>query len=146
MEHQKAADFDLASVRYERYDPNKEVTQLEAIRSVVSTGLSEPYSIYVYRYFLYQWGDLCYMVGGGKSRPPPDAYQVDKWLLTQNTHLIQALNQDELVGVIVGKLEVHRGGPLRGYIAMLAVKESCRGQGIGSSTFSIRHPRIATTY
>lgn len=54
-------------------------------------------------------------------------------LLTQ----IQALDKDELVGVIVGKLEVHRGGPLRGYIAMLAVRESYRGHGIGSSAFSI---------
>jgi len=34
--------------------------------------------------------------------------------------------------VVVGKLEVHRGGPLRGYIAMLAVKESYRGNGIGN--------------
>lgn len=43
----------------------------------------------------------------------------------------QALNeQDEMIGVIVCKLEPHRGGPLRGYIAMLATRESHRGQGI----------------
>lgn len=35
-----------------------------------------------------------------------------------------------MIGVIVCKLEPHRGGPLRGYIAMLATKESHRGQGI----------------
>ena len=36
-----------------------------------------------------------------------------------------------LVGVVISKLEPHRNGPLRGYIAMLAVKEEYRGNGIG---------------
>lgn len=39
---------------------------------------------------------------------------------------------DELVGVVVSKLEPHRGGPLRGYIAMLAVREEYRGKGIAT--------------
>lgn len=46
---------------------------------------------------------------------------------------MQALDErDTLVGVVVSKLEPHRGGPLRGYIAMLAVKEECRGKGIAT--------------
>ncbi|KAI5817087.1 acetyltransferase [Pyronema omphalodes] len=95
-----------ANIIYRRYDPKQEVIQLEAIRNMIGTDLSEPYSIYVYRYFLYQWGDLCYMAYDG----------------------------DLLVGVVVGKLEHHRGGPtLRGYIAMLAVKESYRGHGIATT-------------
>lgn len=49
-------------MQYKRYDPKQETVLLDAIRSLISTDLSEPYSIYVYRYFLYQWGDLCYMV------------------------------------------------------------------------------------
>ena len=36
---------------------------LPAIRELISRDLSEPYSIYVYRYFLGEWGDLCYLVG-----------------------------------------------------------------------------------
>ncbi|KAI9723780.1 MAG: N-alpha-acetyltransferase 30 [Candelaria pacifica] len=40
--------------------------------------------------------------------------------------------QDNLIGVVVSKLEPHRGGPLRGYIAMLAVKEEHRGKGIAT--------------
>ncbi|KAI5855219.1 acetyltransferase [Tricharina praecox] len=91
-------------INYSAYDPSREVAQLEAIRSMISTDLSEPYSIYVYRYFLYQWGDLCYM----------------------------AFDGDLLVGVVVGKLERHRGGPLRGYIAMLATKKEYRGNGIAT--------------
>lgn len=40
--------------------------------------------------------------------------------------------QDNLVGVVVSKLEPHRGGALRGYIAMLAVKGEHRGKGIAT--------------
>lgn len=93
------------NLSYIQYGQDKEAEYLPAIRQLISKDLSEPYSIYVYRYFLYQWGDLCFMT-------------VD----TTGT----------LIGVIVCKLEIHRGGPLRGYIAMLAVKDDQRGKGIAT--------------
>lgn len=40
--------------------------------------------------------------------------------------------QDNLLGVVISKLEPHRGELLRGYIAMLAVKEEHRGKGIAT--------------
>jgi N-alpha-acetyltransferase 30 len=49
-------------LRYIQYSPDREEEYVAAIRELVSDQLSEPYSIYVYRYFLYQWGDLCFMV------------------------------------------------------------------------------------
>ncbi|KAJ4352818.1 hypothetical protein N0V95_003926 [Ascochyta clinopodiicola] len=92
-------------LQYTQYDGAKEEQYLPAIRQLISKDLSEPYSIYVYRYFLYQWGDLCFM----------------------------ALDKDHnLIGVIISKLEPHRSGTYRGYIAMLAVQESYRGRGIAS--------------
>ncbi|MCJ1285061.1 N-alpha-acetyltransferase mak3 [Xylographa opegraphella] len=103
----KPADPETADIeiRYVQYQSDKETTYLPAIRQMISKDLSEPYSIYVYRYFLYQWGDLCFM----------------------------ALDpEDTLIGVVVSKLEPHRGGPMRGYIAMLAVKETYRGKGIAT--------------
>lgn len=33
---------------------------------------------------------------------------------------------------MISKLEPHRGGPLRGYIAMLAVREEYRGRGVAT--------------
>ncbi|KAF2088440.1 acyl-CoA N-acyltransferase [Saccharata proteae CBS 121410] len=92
-------------LRYVQFEVQQEEQYLPAIRSLISKDLSEPYSIYVYRYFLYQWGDLCYMT-------------LDE--------------SNNLIGVIVCKLEPHRSGTFRGYIAMLAVQEAYRGQGIAT--------------
>lgn len=94
-----------SALRYMRYDSARENEYVAAMRQLISKDLSEPYSIYVYRYFLYQWGDLCFLAMDDK---------------------------DEMAGVVVSKLEPHRGGPLRGYIAMLAVREEFRGQGIAT--------------
>ena len=44
--------------------------------------------------------------------------------------------KDNLVGVVICKLEPHRGGPFRGYIAMLATKDSYRGRGIATTLVS----------
>ncbi|CAF9917693.1 MAG: N-alpha-acetyltransferase mak3 [Heterodermia speciosa] len=100
------APSDLPSeLRFLQYPSSKESTYLPAIRQLISNDLSEPYSICVYRYFLYQWGDLCFM-----------ALDAD----------------DKLIGVVISKLEAHRGGPMRGYIAMLAVREEYRGKGIAT--------------
>jgi hypothetical protein len=49
-------------LRYIQYEHALEKKYLPAIRALISKDLSEPYSIYVYRYFLYQWGELCFMV------------------------------------------------------------------------------------
>ena len=54
--------IEVDGLRYVSYGTEKESPYLPAIRQLISKDLSEPYSIYVYRYFLYQWGDLCFMV------------------------------------------------------------------------------------
>ncbi|KAF2495379.1 acyl-CoA N-acyltransferase [Lophium mytilinum] len=100
---------DTADLQYVQYEGSKEATYLPAIRQLISKDLSEPYSIYVYRYFLYQWGELCYM----------------------------ALESTSLIGVVVCKLEHHRSGTFRGYIAMLAVQETHRGKGIATKLVSM---------
>ena len=52
------------------YDAAKEDEWLPAIKKLISQDLSEPYSIYVYRYFLYQWGNLCFLVSGSVCSSP----------------------------------------------------------------------------
>lgn len=62
---------DDALLQYICYGSSKESPYLPAIKQLISKDLSEPYSIYVYRYFLYQWGDLCFMVNQSLSYTTP---------------------------------------------------------------------------
>ncbi|EQK98022.1 hypothetical protein G6O67_001285 [Ophiocordyceps sinensis] len=98
-----------AELQYVQYEHALESQYLPAIRSLISKDLSEPYSIYVYRYFLCQWAYLCFM-----ALDPADS---------------------SLIGVIVCKLEVHSSHSpptRRGYIAMLAVSSPFRGRGVAT--------------
>ena len=84
---------------------------LQGIIDLISKDLSEPYSIFTYRYFINNWPNLCInALRGGDGKDDATA---------------------EVVGTIVCKAEKHRSGTMRGYIAMLAVDESLRGQGFG---------------
>ena len=84
-------------------------SMLPAIRSLVSRDLSEPYSIYTYRYFLHGWPKLCIC-----------AYALDA-----------DIGERSMIATIVSKAEVE-GGVMQGYIAMLAVDSRFRARGIGS--------------
>ena len=79
---------------------------LPAIQTLVAGDLSEPYSVFTYRYFLHKWPELSILV-------------LDK-------------PGGEMVGVIVCKSEYKDDGK-EGYIAMLTVKEGHRKVGIGRS-------------
>lgn len=119
-----------ATISYIPYNPALENTYVPAMRRLISQELSEPYSIYVYRYFLYQWGDLCYLA---MDRERPHTATTDDAKKAEPQQDLEAeKEQQQMIGVVVSKLEPHRGGPLRGYIAMLAVQEEYRGQGIAT--------------
>lgn len=125
-ESNDAAPSEATELSYVQYEGTQEEKYLPSIRQLIAKDLSEPYSIYVYRYFLYQWGDLCFMAC---LRSPSDGS-----LLT----CCQTLdNHSNLIGVVISKLEPHRSGTYRGYIAMLAVQESHRGKGIASKLVSM---------
>ncbi|KAH8375666.1 hypothetical protein KR200_007253, partial [Drosophila serrata] len=83
----------------------REESQLNVIKSLIEKELSEPYTIYTYRYFAYNWPDLC----------------------------VFALDKDRYVGVIVCKLEMLWPEVKQGYIAMLAVDVAYRKRGIGKA-------------
>ncbi|KAI4597822.1 N-alpha-acetyltransferase mak3 [Pestalotiopsis sp. 9143b] len=126
-----------SELRYIQYEHALEEQYLPAIRALISKDLSEPYSIYVYRYFLYQWAHLCFM-------------RLERWdaclevpVIEARLHradvlLVQALNPNDnsLVGVVICKLEHHASHSpptYRGYIAMLAVASAYRGHGIATA-------------
>eukprot|EP00616_Rhizochromulina_sp_CCMP1243_P013627 CAMPEP_0118985166 /NCGR_PEP_ID=MMETSP1173-20130426/39365_1 /TAXON_ID=1034831 /ORGANISM="Rhizochromulina marina cf, Strain CCMP1243" /LENGTH=187 /DNA_ID=CAMNT_0006935871 /DNA_START=6 /DNA_END=567 /DNA_ORIENTATION=+ len=80
--------------------------------------LSEPYSIFTYRFFLHKWPGLC----------------------------VRALVGDEMVGVVICKAEQepdrHGNMAYTGYIAMLAVSDQHRKKGIGSSLVRLAMQRM----
>ena len=123
------------TISYIPYNPVLENTYVPSMRRLISQELSEPYSIYVYRYFLYQWGDLCYLAMD-RERPYTAAAAADdndtEKAELQKKDIEVEKEQQQMIGVVVSKLEPHRGGPLRGYIAMLAVQEEYRGEGIAT--------------
>ncbi|KAJ3023418.1 N-alpha-acetyltransferase 30 [Thoreauomyces humboldtii] len=85
------------------YVPYDSEAQLPAMTALIEADLSEPYSIYTYRYFIHNWPELCFL----------------------------ALEGEEIIGVIICKLDEHKD-TLRGYIGMLAVSKDYRKRGIGS--------------
>ncbi|XP_076040138.1 uncharacterized protein LOC143024803 isoform X2 [Oratosquilla oratoria] len=92
-------DFKVEYVNYENE------LQMGAIMRLIQKDLSEPYSIYTYRYFIHNWPKLCFL----------------------------AMCGEEVVGAIVCKLDVHKKVTVRGYIAMLAVDQRYRKRKIGSN-------------
>lgn len=48
--------------------PYKDETEMRDIMRLITKDLSEPYSIYTYRYFIHNWPHLCYLVGKKERR------------------------------------------------------------------------------
>lgn len=80
------------------------------LKRLIDADLSEPYSIYVYRFFLNRWPELAYLAFDQDSNKP-----------------------DVPIGCVVCKSEPHRNRRLRGYIGMLAVETTYRGRGIAKT-------------
>ncbi|XP_072296101.1 N-alpha-acetyltransferase 30 [Eucyclogobius newberryi] len=89
-------------IRYVRYESE---LQMPWIMRLITKDLSEPYSIYTYRYFIHNWPQLCFLAMVGQ----------------------------ECVGAIVCKLDMHKKMFRRGYIAMLAVDSKHRRKSIGTN-------------
>lgn len=81
-------------------------SQLDSVMSLVGRDLSEPYSIFTYRYFLSRFPELCIIA-------------VDK-------------ESQKEVGCVVGKVDVVDSVNV-GYIGMLAVDKTRRRCGIGTA-------------
>ncbi|XP_031636244.1 N-alpha-acetyltransferase 30A [Contarinia nasturtii] len=89
-------------VKFKEYENE---LQMPDIMRVIQRELSEPYSIYTYRYFIHNWPKLCFL----------------------------AMDGDNCIGAIVCKLDIHRQMTKRGYIAMLAVDAAYRKLKVGTT-------------
>ena len=123
-------------IRYEQYRDERDLLK---IMKLVEKDLSEPYSIFTYRYFVHQWPELCilaYADDGFEEDPSERGVEpvIDGTLSSK----------DKLVGVVVCKIDTEdnlingQPSPNRiscsksGYIGMLAVDKTQRKKGIGT--------------
>ena len=80
---------------------------LQSMIDLIACDLSEPYSVFTYRYFINNWPNLCYLAMVPAKQADDDG----------------PAREERLVGCIVCKQEAHRTTQaMRGYIAMLAVR------------------------
>ncbi len=122
---------DDGEILYVEYKNEKD--HLLPIMKLVEKDLSEPYSIFTYRYFVHQWPDLCllaYVNGDNDDNDNDNQGQKEKKRI--------------LVGCVVCKIDtddnIIAGQPLpsksccpkSGYIGMLAVDKRQRKKGIGT--------------
>lgn len=98
----RVGEEDNHGICYVRYESE---LQMPWIMRLITKDLSEPYSIYTYRYFIHNWPQLCFL----------------------------AMVEQECVGAIVCKLDMHKKMFRRGYIAMLAVDSKHRRKSIGTN-------------
>lgn len=96
-------DYNEDGFRYHSFDPLSK-QQFDAVSNLIADHLSEPYSIYVYWYFFRQWPQYCFLLSPAGS--------------------------DEIIGVIITKVEPHRELRIRGYIGMLVIDPAFRGKGL----------------
>lgn len=85
--------------------------EMGTIMSLIDEELSEPYTVYTYRYFVNQWPQLCFLA-----------------------HIGDGEEQRRAIGVVICKLDRHLKGNryMRGYIGMLSVQPLHRGKGIAT--------------
>ncbi|QDZ20599.1 N-acetyltransferase [Chloropicon primus] len=102
-------------VRYRTYEKEED---LGALMGLVDKELSEPYSIFTYRYFVYDWPQLCF-------------------LAVEN----DADGKEQCVGALVCKADTHKQH-LRGYVAMLVVERRRRKQGIAKDLVKMAIERM----
>ncbi|KAG9446525.1 hypothetical protein H6P81_012653 [Aristolochia fimbriata] len=93
-------DFSSSEIEYVSYGGEH---HLPLIMRLVDEELSEPYSIFTYRYFVYLWPQLSFL----------------------------AFHRGTCIGTVVCKMGEHRN-TFRGYIAMLVVIKPYRGRGIAT--------------
>ncbi len=108
-------------------------SDLVRVMALVGVELSEPYSVFTYRYFINNWRHLCFLVRRDAQAPergPDEGFQ--------------AFVDERCVGAVVCKLDAHRG-TRRGYLAMLVVEKEYRKLRIGAPLGEAAQAKICLT-
>lgn len=109
-------------------------SELPLITRIIEPHLSEPYSIYTYRHFTFDYPDLCILcfdtdlveedLQSDYLRDIKQELGIEKTKEDTDYEGIRG-REGRLVGVVIGRVDSHKRG-LRAYIGMLAVSPSHR--------------------
>lgn len=118
-----------------RIQPYKGESQIDDVMALIDEELSEPYTVYTYRYFLNQWPSLCFLAYVDESvakRTPQEQQQNGNSAKHKDVVPLSVDADARPIGVVIGKLDRHLKGKrhVRGYIGMISVRSSLRGRGI----------------
>ncbi|KAJ1992837.1 n-terminal acetyltransferase c complex catalytic subunit mak3 [Dimargaris cristalligena] len=125
-----------SAVRFVQYEGEH---QLSGMRELISGDLSEPYSIYTYRYFLHKWPKHCYLAIDQQGKCVGTVvcrldYHRNTLPFDYQTFESDSDSEEFDEGIQVRYVDglVVPNSLLRGYIAMLVVATPYRKFGIGS--------------
>lgn len=106
----------------------KDESQLHHVKRLVDRDLSEPYSIFTYRYFLHRFPELCILAVFDYEK---DGLFDPIGCIVCKIDAENEENEDERF--METSRHHHHQGNLSGYIGMLAVDSKYRGNGLGQS-------------
>jgi len=162
MEHEVCTlQTSMGAVRVSSYGGE---WQLPAIMALVGRDLSEPYSVFTYRYFLDGWPQYCLLAhapapagavaaggaGGGGGGPaaggpagggPAGGGPAGGGPAGGGAG--ESAGAEVLVGAILCKASTHKSGRTRGYVGMFAVDTPYRRCGIGSQLAALSLQRMS---
>ena len=95
-----------SDIKYSVYEGEH---QLKELTDLIEVELSEPYTVFTYRYFVNKYPDLCFLAHAG----------------------------EKCVGGIICKIDVNKNQRKKGYIGMLVVDSEYRGKKIGKFPFGL---------
>lgn len=129
-------DVSIPGIKFVNY---QDEAQLDAVMRLVSSDLSEPYSIFTYRYFLMRFPELCILAVPEEGGEPVGCVvcKID----TSDGDGVTDVPQQ--LGVGEEGTDSQEEPALSGYMGMLAVETDWRGSGIGTAlaTLAIRRMR-----
>ncbi|CAD7966249.1 unnamed protein product [Amoebophrya sp. A120] len=138
------------------YIPYRGEDDLSELIALIEKDLSEPYSVFTYRFFVNNWPELCFLavvlneenekttdgeIDTNTTNPDPSSStattpKVNATTSTSLEEKLQSRQHTQIVGGIVCKLEEHKSHwfpSLRGYIGMIAVDTNFRRKGIAKT-------------
>lgn len=138
------------------YEPYKDETQLADMTRLISLDLSEPYSIYTYRYFLNCFKDLAFLAFDKSKKST---------LETNGSGDTSHANPGKIIGVIICKIDtvnqtqfadntnfksieeqLENTAVKKGYIGMLAIDHNYRRLGIASKLVELSIDQMVKNY